>query len=393
MTASQPPQPPEDGGSPAGAQPPEGQAHEAPRTAEPGQQPHGQAPHGQPPHGQPQQGQAPYGQPPQGQAPYGQPQYGQPPHGQGYGQPQYGQPPYGQASYGQSQYGQPPYGQGYGQPPYGQPPYGQPPYGQPPYGSQPYGAPPPAYGQQPYGQPAYAPGYGPPPYGPGQPTGGRPGGAEFSVDPRRLTWTDLAVAGGTLLFLLVGFLPWWRFGDATFGVTFSGFEDGMVVAAFVLFLLATAWAVLPAFVRTTLTFPRSAVTAGLAGLGLTLTLFSWLDTLRYAFSFWALLGFLTGVAITVVAVLALRRELRERPPRPVVQHHGGQWPGQPYPYAPHGQPYAPGQPYPHQQAPWPPQQARPASEELPGGTGGPGGSTASGEASGTTQSDRPGTDT
>ena len=293
MTASQPPQPSEGGQPPPGAQ--------------------------QPPPG--------YGQP-AGQPASGQPQYGRPAHGQPqYGQPPYTQPPYTQPPYTQQAYPYP----SHGQPPYGQPPYGQPPYGQPPYGQAPYG--PPGY---PYGRSAG-------------------GGAEFSFDLKRLTGTDYAVAGATLFFLLLGFLPWWRFGDATFGVTFSGFDDGMVVSAFMLFLLATGWAVLPAFVRTTPTFPRSSVTVGLAGLGLVLTLFAWLDTLRYAFSFWAFLAFLTAVAITAVAALALRREMRDRPARPTAPQPGGYWPGagapgQPYPYAPQ----QPGRTYPPAAGPFPP---------------------------------------
>ncbi|MGY2085834.1 hypothetical protein [Blastococcus sp. SYSU DS0539] len=361
MTASQPPQPPEGGQPPAGQGPPP-----------PGQQGPG------PQYGGPQYGQQPYGQPR-----YGQPPYGQPP----YPQQQYGQPPHAQPPYGQPPYGQPPYGPaGYGPFPYGQPPYGQPPYGQPPYGQQPYGV----------------PGYGPPFGGPGLPAGRRPGGgAGFSFDPKRLIWSDYAVAGGTLLFLLVAFLPWWRFGDATFGVSFRGFDDGMVRSAFVLFLLATAWTVLPAFVRMTVTFPRSGLTVALAALGLVLTLFAWLDTLRYAFSFWALLGLLVAVAITVLASLALRREMRDRPARPSGPPPGGYWPpqGRPYPYgAP--QPYAPGQippqGYPGQPGPgspsWP--SSPPSGPGQGGGPGTPpGGSTASGAGPDATDSERPSTDT
>jgi Interferon-induced transmembrane protein len=60
----------------------------------------------------------------------------------GYGQPGYGNPPgYGQPGYDQSGFGTPP---GYGQPGYGQPGYGQPGYGQPGYG-QPFGQSPPTY--------------------------------------------------------------------------------------------------------------------------------------------------------------------------------------------------------------------------------------------------------
>ncbi|CCG05042.1 hypothetical protein [Blastococcus saxobsidens] len=396
MTASQPPQPPEGAQPPAGQQPPLGQGEQplAPERSAAGQLP-GQPSPGRPPYGQPPYGQPPYGPPPYGPPPYGPPPYGPPPYGPPpYGPPPYGQPPYGPPPYGQPAYGQPPYGQqpfpqpGYGHPGYGQPPYGPPQYGQPPYGQPPYGQAP--YGQAPFGPPGYP--------------GGRPagGGAEFSVDLKRLTRDDYVVAGGTVLFLLFGLLPWWRFGDATFGVTFSGFDDGMVVSAFVLFLLAAGWALLPGFVRTSLTFPRSSVTVTLAGLGLVLTLFAWLDTLRYAFSFWALLAFLTAVAITVVPALALRRELRDRPARPAPPQPGAYWPapGQPHPPGPGPLPPQahPGQPGPAggQHGYPPPWQAPPPPPERerdrPGDPAGPGGSTASGEGHDATESERPRTD-
>ena len=302
-------------------------------------------------------------QPPEGgQQPPGQPQSGQ---------PSYGSQPYGPPPYGAQPYGPPPYGS-----PYGQQPYGQPPYGQAPYGYQRYGQP------GAYGQPSY------PVPPPGYPYGRPAGGAEFSFDLKRLGRSDYAVAGGTLLYLLLGLLPWWRFGDTVFGVTFSGFENSMVVTAFLLLVLATGWALLPAFVRTSLSFSRSSVTVGLAALGAVLTLFAWLDTLRYGFSLWALLAFLTAVAVTAIAGAALRREMRDRPAPPSPPPPGGYWPppgppGQSYPYpgAP-GQIYggAPGQfgrpPYPG--PPWP----------AP-----PGGSTAAGQSPGATDSDRPRTDT
>ncbi|RZU33128.1 hypothetical protein [Blastococcus saxobsidens] len=399
MTASQPPHPPEGGQPPSGGQPPHGQ--EAPGGGSgPGQPGPGAPGPGAPAPGAP--GHGPAGQH-HGQPPYGQPGQQQPPYGQQYGQPQYGQPPYGQGGYGQ-----PPYGQQYGQPQYGQPPYGQGGYGQPAYGLPPYGQPGyPQYGQQPYGQPGYAPGYGQPPFGGGPgPYGRTPGpGAEFSVDLKRIRPLDHVFAGGTLLFLLLGLLPWWRFGDDTFGVTFSGFDDGKVVSAAVLFVLAAIWALLPGFVKATVSFPRSSLTVGLAALGLVLTLFAWLDTLQYDFSSWALLGFLTALALTAVAVLTLRREMRERPPRPSAATAGPYWGGPPgagqaYPYGYHGPPAGPqypqGQPYAADAGtpPWQQPSGSGAQHQEPGaqqpGHGGPqpgqqpapGGSTASGAAEG-----------
>ena len=115
---------------------------------------------------------------------------GQPP------QPPFGGPPPG---------GQPPSGgqqPGYGQqPPYGQPAPGQPPYGQPqqPYGQQPGYGQQPRYGQQPgYGQPG-----APNPYG--QPAGS---GGGFSVDFKKLKMADYVIAGGTIVYLILGALPW-----------------------------------------------------------------------------------------------------------------------------------------------------------------------------------------
>ena len=391
MTASQPPHPPEGGQSHEGQGEPGGQAV-------PGTPPDGSAGREQ---GRPQPGQPPYGHQGYGQPQYGQQGYGQPPYGQpGYGQPPYGQPPYGQPGYGQPQYGQ----QAAGQPHYGQPPYGHQGYGQPQYGQVPYGAAghPQGYGQQPYGAPGYPPPYGLPPFGAGPNAyGGRPpgGGAEFSVDLKRLRALDHAFAGGTLVFLVLGFLPWWRFGDDTFGVTFSGFDDSMVVSAAVLFVLGALWAVLPGFVKSTTSFARSSVTVGLAVLGLILTLFAWLDTLRYAFSFWALLAFLTALALTTVAVLALRRELRERPAGPGAFTGGPSWgglagPGRPYPYpAPQ-----PGPQHPQGAGQYPQPYGAPGGQEWqrPPGQGGAqpgrpptaGGSTPSGAA----ESERPSTD-
>ena len=405
MTASQPPHPPEGGQPPTGGQPSPGQ--DAPGgqagPGAPGQDPPGQD-HGHS-HGQPQHGQSPYVQQGYGQQghgqPSGQPQYGQPGHQQlPYGQPAYQQPQYGQQPYGQPGYGQPHYGQlAHGQPQYGQPGYGQPPFGQPGY--------PPQYGQQPYGQPGYPPGYGQPPFGAGPSPYGRPSGpnAEFSVDLTRLRPLDYVFGGGTLLFLVLGFLPWWRFGDDTFGVAFSGFDDGMVVSAAVLFVLAAIWALLPGVVKATVTFPRSSLTVGLATLGLILTLFAWLDTLQYDFSFWALLGFLTALGVTVAAVLTLRRELRERPARPSAATAGPYWGGlpgpgqQPYPYAHQGPP--PGPQYPQAQ-PYAGGAGAPEWQQPPGhGAGQPGhggaqpgqqpaagGSTVAGAAEG----ERPGTE-
>ncbi len=301
MTSSQPPQQPGVPGQPG-----------------PGGQPgYGQQP---PPYGVPQ-GPSPYGQPSQDQPPYEQPTYGQSP----YGQPPYGQPPYGQSPYGQPPYGQPAYGQSpYGQSPYGQPPYGQPPYGQPAYRQQP-----PPYGQPPFGQPAYgqqSPGhgqpYGQPPHGPPP----RPAAAGF--DLKRLTVTDVVVAAGALLYLVLAVLPWIDFDEVYFssGYDVNGFSfSGLVTLAFVLLLGAAVWALLPAVTELRLGFPRSWVTVGLAGSALLFTLIAWIQTFAYEFSIVGLLALLVTAAVTALAVLGLLPELRNRPAVPGGLAGAAQW--------------------------------------------------------------------
>jgi hypothetical protein len=339
MTASQPPQPPTGGQSPE----------------------HGQQPgHGQPPM-QPPPG---YGQQPPGQPGYGQ----QPP-----GQPGYGQPPaYGQ----QPSYGQPPHGQ--------QPPPG---YGPPPGFQQ--GPPPPGYGQQaggpnPFGQPA-----------------GTGGGVAF--DPKKLKMADYVIAGGTLLYLILSFFTWYDFGNGDFfgvDLNVSGWTgSGSVKTAFFLLVLATVWALLPAFTDVRLGFPRSWITVGLAALAWLLTLFAWIDTFKIGFSIWALLGFLTATAILLFAVLALLPELRNRPALPGGLANAAQWANQQAPEFGQGSPgqhpapprqgygsvppqqYAPPAPHAggHHAAPPPPPRQYAPPPSAPPSPPATGGSTASGE--------------
>jgi hypothetical protein len=164
---------------------------------------------------------------------------------------------------------------------------------------------------------------------------------------------DYGVAGGTLLYLILAFLPWFVVGEDFFSISLSGFDSGNVTTAFVLLLLATAWALLPAFVDLKLGFPRSWGTVGLAGLAWLLTLFAWIASFDGDFSIWALLGFLTATAILVFAVLALLPELRNRPALPGGLEDAAQWANQPAPdfgqQSEHGPPapqhYAPPHPY------------------------------------------------
>ena len=157
----------------------------------------------------------------------------------------------------------------------------------------------------------------PPPQGEPQP----------AFDAGRLRIADFAIAGLTLLFLVLSFFTWYDFGDAFFGldISVSGWTDGQIKFAFVLFLLASAWALLPAVTHLEVGFPRSLVTVGLAALGFLLTLFAWFDTFDLEFSIFALLGTLSAAAILAFAVLSLLPELRNRPALPGALSGASQW--------------------------------------------------------------------
>jgi len=305
---------------------------------------------------------------------------------------------------------QPPMG---GQPPEPgqQPPPG---YGQQPppgYGTPTPPAPPPGYAQQP------PPGYGQPPQQPGQNPFGHPQGTGSGVafDAKKLTMASYVIAALTVLYLILSFFTWYDLGSEQFlGVDFnvSGWTgSGSVKTAFFLFLLATVWALLPALTDLKLGFPRSWVTVGLATLGFLLTLVAWVDTFKWNFSIWALLGMITATAILLFSVLTLLPELRNRPALPGGLANAAQWanrpaptvgqqPGQPTGPGSYGQPAPPyGQPPQQQFAPPPPPPAPsgpppsygsppsydpppPAPSGPPPGTPpAPGGSTAAGEAS------------
>jgi hypothetical protein len=230
-------------------------------------------------------------------------------------------PPPPPPGYGQ----QPPPGYPHQQPPPGygqQPPPGAPGFGQG-YGQAPsWNSPPPAWGQQP--PPGYAPqGYGPPP---------RAASTGASVDFKRLRMADYVIATGTLLFFVLALLPWRDYGDEFFGpITLSGFSSGAVSSAFVLFLLATAWALMPAFYDLDVGFPRAWITVGLAALGFLLTLVAWIGSFDAGFSIWSLLGLLTAAAILVFALFTLLPQLRNGPGVPGALAGAAQWANQPAP--------------------------------------------------------------
>jgi hypothetical protein len=204
--------------------------------------------------------------------------------------------------------------------------------------------PPPPGGQPPqFGQPGH-PGHPPPGQAPQPPPVGnayaQPAGtgSGLAFDLKKLRMADYVVAAGAVLYLIAAVLPWVSidYGDA-FGidvpgdtVTISGFSySGLVSFSFVLFLLAAAWAFLPAFTDVKLGFPRAWVTVGLAALGLLLTLFAWIASLGDSgFEIAPLLGLLVAVAITLFALLGLLPELRNRPALPGGLANAAQWANQ-----------------------------------------------------------------
>lgn len=227
----------------------------------------------------------------------------------------------------------PPVPGGSGQPGPGAQPPQQPQPGQQPYGQQ---APP----AQPWGQPSQQ-----------QPAGG--GGPSVSFDPKRLKLADYVIAGGSLVYLVFTWFTWFGIGGGEFfgiDLSVSGWSGSdNVKFAFFLFVLASAWALLPAFAEVKVGFPRSWITVGLAALGLLLTLFAWFDTFDFDFSIWALLGVLTAVAIVLFAVLSLVPELRSGSALPGSLSSAADWANRPGPGSgrsdqPGNAPGEPGQP-------------------------------------------------
>jgi hypothetical protein len=164
-----------------------------------------------------------------------------------------------------------------------------------------------------------------------------PGAAGKGVDLGRLRRADHAVAAGTLLYLVFLLLPWFSVegfdlgsGYRLPGVSVNGFDAGTLTVAFVLLVLASAWALLPAFADVRVPFPRAFLTAGLAALAFVLTLIEWLSTFDIGFTLMGLLTFLSSVAVLAFAVLRLLSELgdggpgsRGEPPAAAPPHGGG----------------------------------------------------------------------
>jgi hypothetical protein len=137
-------------------------------------------------------------------------------------------------------------------------------------------------------------------------------------DLGRVRRADGAVAAATLVFLVLLLLPWFHVDAFDLGwgyrmpaIWVNGFDSGVLVAALVLFLLASGWALLPAVADVTVPSPRSVGTAAPAALGFLLTLVEWLTTFDVGFTPTGLLALLAALAVLASAVLALLAELGE----------------------------------------------------------------------------------
>jgi hypothetical protein len=150
---------------------------------------------------------------------------------------------------------------------------------------------------------------------------------------------DYVVAGGMIVYLVMALLPWvdvaHYLGFDFPGATVNGFQfSGLVTFSFVLFFLAAAWAVLPAFTDVKVGFPRAWITVGLAALGFILTLIAWIRSLAYGFEIWALIGLLAAVAVAAFAFLGLLPDMHNRPALPGRLAGAAQWANQQAPGAP-----------------------------------------------------------
>jgi hypothetical protein len=186
---------------------------------------------------------------------------------------------------------------------------------------------------------------------------------------RRPSFLDLAIAGGTLLYLVFMSIPWFRvdgvdfgFGYAWPGYSVNGFDSGLLTFALVLLIAATGWTLLPTVRAVPVPFPRAVVTTALAALAFLITLVEWTTTLDAGFSVMALLTLIASAAVLVVAALRLVTEVRHRPvragaadptgpaaypqyPSPEGQQGSSAQPGQPS-----GEPRRPFAPEPHEQS-------------------------------------------
>jgi|tagenome__1003787_1003787.scaffolds.fasta_scaffold20523983_2 hypothetical protein len=147
-------------------------------------------------------------------------------------------------------------------------------------------------------------------------SGPEPARSGSRVDLGRLHRADCLVAAGTVLYLLFLALPWFSVdafdlgsGFRSPGVSANGFDSGLLVLAAVLLVLATVWALLPAFAEVPAPSPRALPTAALAALAVVLTLVEWLSDLDLGFALMGLLALLSAIAVLVSATVRLLAEV------------------------------------------------------------------------------------
>lgn len=129
---------------------------------------------------------------------------------------------------------------------------------------------------------------------------------------RHVTRRDLAVPGGALLYVLLGFLPWASVTYDVLGrVSASGYGFSFLVpGAAVLLAAAAGWTLAPALGAPPVGFPRSTVTLALAALAALLTMVTWLRSTDYGVEPVPLLALLLTVAVAASAARSLHAEWR-----------------------------------------------------------------------------------
>lgn len=179
----------------------------------------------------------------------------------------------------------------------------------------PYAAPPaPGYSAPP---PDATSGYGTPPpaaSGYSAPPAGAVGGSRpvskstTSFDPKSLSTAQWLVIGGAVAYLIALILPWWSLDAGSFSVSISGFDNGLLVFAWILFLAAAALVLLPSFgVSLKLPVPVGLVVLGLTGLGLLFTVIRFFNLLGES-SIGKFVGLLAAIAAVAGAFKLFQAE-------------------------------------------------------------------------------------
>ncbi|QXG77237.1 hypothetical protein KUM42_06900 [Modestobacter sp. L9-4] len=137
------------------------------------------------------------------------------------------------------------------------------------------------------------------------------------VRPGRPARADVVVAAGTVVFLVLLLVPWYRregfdlgYGHRVEATSANGLDSGLLVTALVLLVLASAWALLPAVADVPTPFPRALVTTGLVALAFLVTVLAWLSSLDLGFSLPGLLAVLTVAAMLAVSLRRLLPQAR-----------------------------------------------------------------------------------